>query len=91
MKVQDRGSGKDKASGLNDSPNKNHFYALRPKDHTKTSYNIVICMPNVFPIDVYVLHCRGSTFSFFYSLDSYEVLEFTRHSKLTSHSNYPGR
>ena len=47
--------GKDQASGSNESPKKNHFYALRSRGEQDTSPDVMTDMLNVFSIDVYAL------------------------------------
>ena len=66
VKSQEKGSGQ--ASYSNESPKKNHFYALRTRGEKETSYDVVICMLKVFSIDVYALLDPCTTLSFVTSL-----------------------
>ena len=54
MKGKNKDSGK--ASGSNDAPNKNRFYALRSRGEKDTSPYMVTGMLKVTCIDVYSLH-----------------------------------
>ena len=62
VKVKDKDSGK--ASGLNDAPKKNNFYALPSRGEKETSPDVVTGMLKVFSIDVYALLYLGATLSF---------------------------
>ena len=52
------------ASGSNDSPKKNHFYALRSRGEQQTFPDMVNGIFIVLSIDVYVLLERDATFYF---------------------------
>ena len=64
MTDQDKGSDKAQASGLNDAPKKNRFYALRSRGGQETSPNIVTSMLKVLYIGVYALLDTSDTLSF---------------------------
>ena len=65
LKGQDKGSGKDQASGFNvDPPKKNCFYALRSRVEQESSSDVVAGMLQVFSIDVYDLLDPGTKLSF---------------------------
>ena len=52
--------GKDQASGSNESPKKNHFYALRSRGEQETSPDVLNDILKVFSIDAYALLGSGS-------------------------------
>ena len=63
MKGKDK-SGQAQASGSNEAPKKNRFYALRSMGEQETSSDMVTSMLKVFTIDVYGLLYVGCTLSF---------------------------
>ncbi|XP_069150268.1 uncharacterized protein [Solanum lycopersicum] len=64
VRVQDNGNDQDQASGSNEAPNKNRFYALRSRGEQETSPGLVTFMLKVLSIDVYALLDLGATLSF---------------------------
>ena len=76
MKGQDKGSGQTQASSFNDSPKKNHFYALHRRGEQETSPDVVTGMLKVFSIYIYALLDSSSTLSFVTPLISkkFEIL-----------------
>ena len=55
MSGQDNGSAQYQASGSNEAPKKNCFYALHSRGEQETSPDVVTSMLKVFFIDVYAL------------------------------------
>ena len=88
MKSQDKGSGQ--VCGPNESPKKNHFYALRSRGEQETSPDVLNDMLKVFSIDAYALLDPGATLSFVTPLvaKKYEILPDIFH--LTFYSIYSG-
>ena len=64
MRVQDKDNGQVQASGLNDTPKKNRFYAFCSMGEQETSPDVVTGILKVFSIDVYVLLASGANVSF---------------------------
>ena len=64
VRSQDKGGSQDQASGSNEAPKKNRFYALYSRRAQETSPDAVIGMLKAFAIDVYVLLDPGATLSF---------------------------
>ena len=61
---QDNGSAQYQASGSNEAPNKNHFYALHSRGEQETSPDVVTGMLKFFSIEVYALLYPCATLSF---------------------------
>ena len=65
MRGQEKDSYQEQASGSNEAPKKNLFYALRSRYEQETSPDVVTVMLKVFSINVYDLLDPGATLSFF--------------------------
>ena len=63
--VMVKGSVKSQASGSNEAPIKNRFYALFSRGKQETFLDMVTGMLEVFSIDIYVILDPDATLSFF--------------------------
>ena len=81
MRYKDKGSCQAQASGSNEAPKKNCFYALHSRGDQENSPNVITGILKVLFIDVYALLDPGYTLSFVTPLVSnkFEILSDILH------------